>query len=161
MAKEIEKKFLVNESLKKVVSEMIQGSLPPKLITQGYIMLGENQQLRIRLVDSEAFLCLKYTEDLVRDEYEYKIPLTDGLEILGRCEFVVQKIRQVLIPDGNDVRFYEFDTYPNGLVVVEVEFDSAEEANNFERPRFLGEEITNNREYSNITLAKQNLRFIK
>lgn len=152
MAKEIERKWLVNESI------LLSTTFYDYFIQQGYIMLEEHKQLRIRLLDNgKAVLGLKYTENAVRDEYEYDIPYNDGLELYNKCEFTVEKKRFVLIED-NGLK-YEIDVYPNGLRVVEVEFKSLEEANTFVELDWFDEEITTNREYSNITLAKQNLKF--
>ena len=64
MAKEIERKFLVDTKISPDLG--IQ-----RLIKQGYLMLDKNKQLRVRVIDHQSFLCLKYTKDKVRDEYEF------------------------------------------------------------------------------------------
>ena len=157
MAKEIERKFLVDQSNIPYLTETA-----PILITQGYAMLAPHQQLRVRLMNSKTYMCLKYTNDLARDEYEYEIPLKDGLEILSRCELIVEKLRRVhLYENGGNNWKLEIDEYPNGLVVAEVEFLSVSSAEAFIPPFFFSEEITGYKEYSNITLARQNLRFLK
>lgn len=109
-------------------------------------------------MDDKSYLCLKYTKDIARDEYEYEIPLLDGLEILGKCAFTLEKIRNTVHPHNHSY-VLDIDTYPNGLVVVEVEFKSVEDAEHFVKPDWFGEEVTGNSKYSNITLAKQKLHF--
>ena len=153
MAKEIERKWLID----KYKNYVLAYSSIEQFIKQGYILVSPNSQLRIRFVDCKTYLCLKFTEDIVRDEYEYEIPLCDGLEMLKRCEWKVEKIRREYKSSPDETHTY--DLYPNGLMVVEVEFKSKEEAEAFKTTFFFGEEITGNREYSNITLAKQNLHF--
>lgn len=149
MAKEIEKKFL-----------MI-GSPPvpyanPKLIKQGYIFTEKGKHLRIRLCEGKAILGLKYTTGPVRDEYEYEISMADGLEIYSKCESSLEKVRFTM--NIND-EHYDIDTFPNKVEFVEVEFESEEASNNWVKPDWIGEEITNDAKYSNIALAQQNLKF--
>jgi len=151
MAKEIERKFLIETEISPNLGEQ-------KLIKQGYVLLDKNKQLRVRVIDHKAFLCLKYTKNKVRDEYEYEIPLIDALEILSKCKYKLEKIRTTLSPhNGNYV--VDVDTYPNGLTVAEVEFKSQEDCDTFKPIGWVGPEITGVKEYSNITLAKQKLHF--
>ncbi len=151
MAKEIERKFLIKDSIPWDLGQQ-------KLIKQGYVLIEENKHLRIRVVDNKAILGLKFLGEQVRDEYEYEIPLIDGLEILHKCTLRLEKIRNTVSPFTADY-VVDIDTYPNGLIVAEVEFKSVEDANNFNVIDWFGEEITGKREYSNITLAGQNLQF--
>ncbi len=154
MAKEIERKWLIDEFKDYILAQPV----PKQLIKQGYVMVEPESQLRVRLADCKTHICLKYTDNLIRDEYEYEIPLKDGLEILKRCDWKLEKIRRTLNSFPDDT-VHVADYYPNGLMFVEVEFKSIEDAEAFEPPFFFGKEITGNREYSNITLAKQNLHF--
>ena len=151
MAKEIERKFFIETEISPDLGEQ-------KLIKQGYILLDKNKQLRVRVIDHKAFLCLKYTKNKIRDEYEYEIPLIYALEILSKCKYKLEKIRTTLLPhNGNYV--IDIDTYPNGLTVAEVEFKSQEDCDAFKPIDWFGPEITGVKEYSNITLAKQKLHF--
>lgn len=151
MGKEIERKFLLD----KPIPWDLGGQ---KLIKQGYIFITKNKQLRVRVIDHSSFICLKYTKNITRDEYEYEIPLLDGLEMLGKCSFIVEKIRNTIRPLTHDY-VIDVDTYPNGVIVAEVEFKSEEDSKNFEPLDWFGREITGNKEYSNITFAKQKLVF--
>lgn len=151
MAKEIERKFLIETGVPSDLGEQ-------KLIKQGYVLLDKNKQLRVRVIDHKAFLCLKYTKNKVRDEYEYEIPLIDALEILSKCKDKLEKIRTTLFPHNGDY-VVDVDKYPNGLTVAEVEFKTQEACDSFKPIDWFGPEITGVKEYSNITLAKQKLHF--
>lgn len=151
MAKEIERKFLIEDSIPWEMGQQ-------KLIKQGYILVEEDKHLRIRIMDNKAILGLKYHESVERDEYEYEIPLLDGLEILHKCTLRLEKIRNKVSPIDNSF-IVDIDTYPNGLIVAEVEFKTKEDADNFIPIDWFGKEITGVWEYSNINLAGQNLQF--
>lgn len=149
MGKEIERKFL------------IQGKIPlelgePTLIKQGYIFAEKGKHLRIRIVKNAAILGLKYTEGLVRDEFEYNIPFEEGMEMYKKCEMKVEKIRFSVKHEGF---FYDLDFFPNNIRYMEVEFPTKEDSTAFIKPEWLGKEITGESEYSNITLSKQKLSF--
>jgi adenylate cyclase len=151
MAKEIERKFLIETEISPDLGQQ-------KLIKQGYILLDKGKQLRVRIIDHQSFLCLKYVNGMNRDEYEYEIPLLDGLEILSKCKHKLEKIRTTIIPVHNEF-IIDIDRYPNGLTVAEVEFKTQELADKFVPIDWFGPEITGQKEYSNITLAKQKLSF--
>lgn len=151
MGKEIERKFLLDKPIPWDLGHQ-------KLIKQGYLFLSKNKHLRIRIVDHSAYLCLKFTKNKTRDEYEYEVPLLDGLEMMNKCQYVIEKIRNTIHPLGHKYTI-DVDTYPNGLIVAEVEFKSLEESDSFVPFEWFGIEITGNKKYSNITLAKQKLHF--
>jgi adenylate cyclase len=151
MAKEIERKFLLDNPIPWELGEQ-------KLIKQGYIFISKNKQVRVRIIDHQSFICIKYIGKNIRDEYEYEIPLLDGLEILGKCKMKLEKIRNTVRPMNQDF-IVDIDTYPNGLVVAEVEFKTIEDCYKFQQPDWFGEEITGKKEYSNTTLSKQKLTF--
>lgn len=151
MAKEIERKFLLDKPIPWDLGEQ-------KLIKQGYLFLTKNKHLRVRVINQKAFICLKFTKNKTRDEYEYEIPLLDGMEMYGKCQYTVEKIRNTIHPLGHEYTI-DIDTYPNGLVVAEVEFKSLEDSDEFTPFDWFGQEITGNKKYSNILLAKQKLHF--
>jgi adenylate cyclase len=151
MPKEIERKFLLDKPIPWDLGEQ-------KLIKQGYLFINKNKHMRVRIIDHTSYLCLKFTKEKVRDEYEYEIPLIDGLEILSKCQYVIEKIRNTIKPIGHEYTI-DIDTYPNNIVVAEVEFKTLNDCNQFNPFDWFGDEITGNKEYSNITLAKQKLLF--
>ncbi len=160
MSKEIERKFLWDKATP--FDNLFKEA--PVLIRQGYIFVEDEKHLRVRVYDTDdADICLKYTSHLVRDEYEMHILPFEALDIFNRCEWKLEKKRYSVMDADLESTFIQFkldfDEYPNGLRVVEVEFCSEDDANKFVPPSWLGEEISGGYKYSNITLAKQNLKF--
>lgn len=151
MAKEIERKFLLAD-----------GPIPiPKKhkkswIYQGYIFADMGKNIRVRLSKKKSYLTVKFTDKAITDEFEYKIPQEDALEIYDKCEWTLEKKRLSFKRGG--VHF-DVDTYPNGLVTVEAEFDDLTDMITWEKPSWIGEEVSGQSEYSNVVLAKQNLKF--
>ena len=150
--KEIERKFLLADG----ASIPIPAKFEKFKIKQAYIFAEKDKQVRVRITTSKAVLGIKYTEGIVRDEFEYKIPLKDGKLMYEKSTAKLEKNR---LSFKRSSEHYDIDTYPNGYIVVEVEFKSEKTMNNWEKPRWIGEEITNDSKYSNIILAQQNLKF--
>lgn len=152
MAKEIERKFLLTEG----------GSIPfPKNlrrleIKQGYIFVEKGKHLRIRLYKTHAVLGLKYTSGPIRDEYEYDIPVNEAKEMYKKCTMKLEKIRHTFVK-GKET--YDIDSYPNGVMFVEVEFKTINASKKWVKPSWIGKEITGVAKYSNIVLAKKKLMF--
>lgn len=161
MAKEIERKFL----LAKGSSIPIPENYINVKIKQGYILLEKDKQLRVRLYVNKGFmkcfLCLKYTGKQIRDEYEYLVPEKDGKEIYSKCNLTVEKKRLSFNSHHMSEVHYDVDTFPNGMQWIEVEFKSIKDMKKWEKniPSWIGKEITSVSKYSNITLAKQNLKW--
>lgn len=150
--KEIEKKFLLAEGS----SIPIPAKFEKIKIKQAYIFAEKDKQVRIRLTRTKAVLGIKYTEGLVRDEFEYEVPLNDGKLMYEKSNIKLEKER-LSFKRGSE--HYDVDSYPNGYIVVEVEFKNEKFLNDWVKPKWLGEEITNDSKYSNIVLAQQNLKF--
>mgnify|MGYP006935469585 CR=1 FL=1 len=153
MGKEIERKFLLAEGASIPIPRVHQ-----KLtIKQGYLHAEKGKQVRIRIYDdSKAYIGVKFTESQIRDEFEYPIPLEDGKLMYGKTE---QKLEKRRLSFSRGKEHYDVDTFPNGLTFVEVEFKSMKAMENWEKPSWLGEEITGVGKYSNINLAKKDLKF--
>lgn len=152
MAKEIERKFLVRSQdwREKAVS---QASL-----IQAYIAVDENRNVRVRIKDgAQATLTIKIGHSaLVRDEFEYEIPVSDAEELARTAiGIIIEKKRHHVPHDGKVIEVDEYEGFYSGLVVAEVELDSEEDA--FEPPAWLGEEVTGDGRYSNMILATQDL----
>ena len=156
MAKEIERKFLVN--VEKFVNEKIINSIE---ILQGYIPRDNNVVVRIRLnrwgKKEEAILTIKGpNHGITRDEFEYPIPFKDGLEMIEKfCnynneEIVISKIRHLVDYKGKvwEVDFFRGNN--KGLVVAELELESEDE--HFEKPPWILTEITGHKKYYNSQL---------
>lgn len=149
MATETERKFLVRGEYKKFAVKAIN-------IIQGYLSVDPLKTVRIRITDDQAFLTVKSPRKagmLSRGEWEFSIPVDDAMELLeislpGR----VIKTRYV-IPSG-DFKFEvdEFHDKNEGLVVAEIELGSEEDV--FEKPDWLGEEVTGDPRYYSSMLIK-------
>ena len=147
MALEIERKFLVKGDYKSLAHAKSH-------IIQGYICSGRGRTVRVRMRDDAAFLTIKGPSrngGLSRYEFEKEITRDEGLSLLSLCEpGIVEKVRW-LVRFGKHV--FEVDEFLGenaGLVVAEVELGSEDET--FERPDFLGEEVTGDRKYYNSSL---------
>lgn len=149
MGVEIERKFLVrDEGWRKDAAHV-------RRIVQGYLTVSEPSSIRIRIEDGQdATLTIKSAEPgVVRREFVYKIPFTDADPLLGLCAgAIIEKLRHETLVGG---MLWEIDVFLGlnaGLVVAEIEL--AEEGQAFERPSWLGAEITRDPRYYNAALAR-------
>lgn len=149
MATEIERKFLLkNDSWR---TEANEGSM----IRQGYLAGTEKSSIRVRVSGEKANINIKSaTLDVTRQEYEYAIPLSEANEILDTlCEGPLIEKTRYHVQHGDHV--WEVDEFygdNQGLVVAEIELNSADE--NFERPDWVGEEVSDDTRYYNVCLVK-------
>jgi len=149
MAIEIERKFLVRDSSWK---EGVVG----KRYCQGYLSREKGSTVRVRRVEERAFLTVKGPGDgLSRPEYEYEIPVADGQELLDTlCERpLIEKIRYLIHHAGMVWEVDEFLGDNRGLVVAEIELSSP--GQRFEKPLWLGTEVTGDPRYYNSILSRQ------
>jgi len=153
MATEIERKFLVlNDDWRRDVSSETR-------YRQGYLSIRETASVRVRRGGDRAFLSIKSGKSALRRlEFEYEIPLVDAEQILDEVIDlpVIDKTRY-LAPLGGHV--WEVDVFAGaneGLVVAEVELGSEDEV--FERPAWLGEEVSQDPRYLNINLVHKPYR---
>ena len=150
MGKEIERKFLVaNDSWRNGVVHRIH-------MRQGYLSDCIDSSVRVRIENDRAFLNIKSSADGIhRHEFQYEIPVDEAGEMLDQVALrpLIEKVR-------NEVRFgehlWEIDVFEGdnaGLVVAEIELGSAEES--FERPPWLGREVSDDLRYYNVSLRKK------
>ena len=148
MGIEIERKFLVrNEGWRPQA-----GAGQP--MRQGYIGGMDKASVRVRQAGDRAWLNIKgATLGIQRREYEYQIPLDDGAEILAElCSGALIEKTRFEVPVGDHV--WEIDVFEGanaGLVVAEIELESPEE--DFQRPDWLGEEVSGDPRYYNACLV--------
>lgn len=149
MATEIERKFLVRGDFSREVSSA-------QRIVQGYICSQPGRTVRIRIRGEEGFLTIKGPSDdkgLSRYEFEQEISLADAEKLLALCEpGAIDKVRH-LVPHGGHL--WEVDVFHGaneGLVMAEIELTSEDEA--FDKPEWLGEEVSGDRRYYNSMLTK-------
>lgn len=145
MGVEIERKFLVRGTAWR------QG--PGTRFSQGYLNRDKHRTVRVRIAGDEAFLTIKgVSRGATRAEFEYPIPLEDARQLLTLSDGpVVEKIRYVVQHDDHTWEVDEFSGENAGLVVAEIELQSAEQS--FTRPDWLGEEVTHDSRYFNSNLA--------
>ena len=148
MGEEIERKFLVQgESWK----EGAKGTT----FRQGFLSTDPQRTVRVRAAGERGTLTIKGKSiGARRVEYEYEIPLEDARRLLDTlCKRpLIEKVRYEL-PTGAHV--WEIDVFEGdnqGLIVAEIELRSEDEA--FERPAWLGEEVTNDPRYFNSNLVQ-------
>jgi len=153
MALEIERKFRVrDDGWRPFVSRT-------RHLRQAYLTKNGRVSIRVR-IDGDALgtLTIKAARSgMERHEYEYAIPLADAEELMLQREgSIISKVRHI-VPVG-DLK-WEIDVFDGenaGLVVAEIELDRAER--DFDRPDWLGEEVTGDRRFYNADLAKHPYR---
>jgi adenylate cyclase len=121
--------------------------------TQGYLNHDKERTVRVRLTETKAFLCVKgISRGASRMEFEYKIPMDDAEYLLKLCTgSIIQKIRHTVFYKGLKWEVDEFFGDNAGLIVAEVELESEDQI--FEKPDWLGQEVTNDPRYFNSSLA--------
>lgn len=148
MAVEIERKFLVSK-------DALAALRPERSarMTQGYLSRAPGRTVRVRLEDDRAFLTIKGSAaGLERPEFEYAVPVTDAEEMLKLSDGpLIEKIRHYVLWGGLTWEVDEFLGENAGLIVAELELSSEDQE--FERPSFIGEEVTSDRRYYNSHLA--------
>jgi adenylate cyclase len=149
MAFEIERKFLVKGEFRHLSTESYN-------ITQAYLSVEPGRTIRLRITDNKAYITIKtplLPGSLVRNEWEYEIPRKDAIEILNICiPGRILKTRYI-IPAGE--RKFEVDVFHDrndGLIIAEIEL--AYETESFEKPEWLGEEVTGNPAFYNSNLIR-------
>ncbi len=145
MGIEIERKFLV-------VGDAWRAA-PAVPYAQGYLNRDKQRTVRVRVVRDEAWLTIKGASvGATRAEFEYPIPLADAQQLLALCDGpVVRKTRRVVEHAGARWEIDEFEGDNAGLVVAEIELPSEDAP--FERPDWLGAEVTHDPRYFNSSLA--------
>lgn len=156
MGIEIERKFLLaGDGWRAAAVKSVR-------MAQGYIndmaALREGRQnasVRVRIAGDAAFLNLKSRElGSTRQEFDYPIPVADAEALLALCVGGrIDKVRHYVEHAGHTWEVDEFAGDNAGLVVAELELGSADEA--FERPSWLGREVTEELRYYNLALAER------
>jgi len=150
MSQEIERKFLVKGEFK---SEAYSHSR----ILQGYISSAHGRTVRVRIRDEKGYLTIKGASNasgMSRYEWEKELPLNEALELMKLCEpGVIDKTRYLVKCGNHTFEVDEFYGDNEGLILAEVELSSEDEP--FEKPHFIGEEVTGDVRYYNSNLMKQ------
>lgn len=146
---EIERKFIVNKILWQGLHDPVDASF----IQQAYLSTDPKCSVRIRITDNKALITIKgETKGIAREEFEYSIPLNDGLEIMQLAGTpVIIKRRYVISYQGYNWEVDEFHGDNEGLILAEVELDADTE--NPEWPDWIDKEVTGDPRYFNLQLA--------
>ena len=147
MAIEIEKKFLVqSDDWKKGVKGI--------LYRQGYLSTHKERTVRIRTEGNQAVLTIKgLTVGASRPEFEYPIPFEHAIQMLDQlCEKPLIEKSRYKIPHKDHIwKVDEFLGLNRGLIVAEIELQSEDET--FEKPGWIGKEVTADPRYFNSNLV--------
>ena len=142
---EIERKFLVRGDFKQFAHKS-------EHIVQGYLSRVPGRTVRVRICDNKGFLTIKGA-GFAHFEWEKEIAFGDAKSLLALCEpGIIDKTRYLVADGAHTWEVDEFHGLNSGLLLAEIELSSEDEA--FEKPDWLGEEVTGDPRYSNSFLSK-------
>lgn len=147
---EIERKFLVTSDAFKAAA------FAKNRITQGYLSSVPERNVRVRIKGDKGFLTIKGASNesgLSRFEWEKEIPVDEATALLKLCEKGIIDKTRFEVKIGNHI--FEVDEFygeNKGLIIAEIELESEPET--FEKPIWLGKEVTNDNRYYNSFLSK-------
>lgn len=148
---EIERKFLVKSS------DFKEQAFAQNQIAQGYLSSLPERTVRVRIKGKKGFLTIKgigHQGGMSRFEWENEIPLDEAQELLKLCEKgKIEKTRFEIKAGKHVFEVDEFYGENEGLIMAEIELES--ETESFEKPEWLGEEVTNDERYYNAYLSKK------
>ena len=148
MAEEIERKFLL-------ATDDWRGLAVGIVYRQGYLCAQPERTVRVRLAGDRGFLTVKgVTQGIARSEYEYEIPAEDARLMLDTlCQQpLIEKKRYTIPYQGFLWEVDEFFGLNQGLVVAEIELAAADQV--FERPEWVGREVSGDSRYTNAALCR-------
>ncbi len=146
---ETERKFLVKGDAYK------EKAVASHSMVQAYVAHENGRTVRVRISDGKGILTIKgpSLNGISRKEWEKEISLQDARDLMGLCQKgMIDKTRWI-VPAGNGL-FFEVDEFHGdneGLVVAEIELAGEDEV--FDRPSWLGEEVTGQKRYYNSYLT--------
>lgn len=149
MSLEIERKFLVTGDFKLNSHAHVE-------IAQGYLSSVPERSVRVRIKGDKGFLTVKglgSADGVSRFEWEKEISILDARELLQLCEPGKIEKTRYLVRSG--IHTYEVDEFygdNEGLIVAEIELSDADEK--FQKPEWLGKEVTGVEKYYNSALSR-------
>lgn len=153
MSQEIERKFLVT-------GEFRSQAYAHSRIRQGYISSVRGRTVRVRIRDNKGYLTIKGESNAAgtsRYEWETELPLQEAQELMKLCEpGIIDKTRYLVRCGKHTFEVDEFYGENEGLLLAEVELEDENEP--YERPPFIGQEVTGDRRYYNSQLMKHPFR---
>jgi len=146
---EIERKFLVRSEA------FITESHHQNRIVQGYLNSDPERTVRVRIKGEKGFLTVKgigNASGTTRLEWETEIPVSDAETLLPLCEKgAIDKVRYEVRKGNHTFEVDVFSGANEGLIIAEVELQSEDEL--FEKPDWLGSEVTGDKRYYNAFLS--------
>ena len=152
MGEEIERKFLVADD------RWREGASGTRY-RQGFLSTDPDRVVRVRIAGSKATLTIKgRTVGARRSEFEYPLPLEDAEELLDQLCMrpLIEKVRYTVVVGAHTWEVDVFEGDNEGLVVAEVELEREDEP--FERPDWVGAEVTDDPRYFNANLIAKPFR---
>ncbi|MEI7897336.1 MAG: CYTH domain-containing protein [bacterium] len=145
---EIERKFLVDKEKWSSFAKPAGTSY-----LQGYLSIDENKIVRVRIAGENGFLTIKgKSETFSHPEFEYEIPHDDARELIDQYTASRIEKTRTRIPAGDHVwEVDEFHGENTGLLMAEIELESPDDL--FEKPEWLGMEVTGDKRYYNAWLS--------
>ncbi len=148
---EIERKFLIN-------SEKFKTEATSKeRIVQGFLNTHPERAVRVRIKGDFGYLTVKGKSNKAgtsRFEWEKEINIVDAEALLQLCETGVLEKTRYEVPVGRHIfEVDEFHEENEGLIVAEIELRTENEI--FEKPDWLGKEVTGDIKYYNSQLSKK------
>jgi adenylate cyclase len=149
MATETERKFLVKSEFRHLATREIK-------MVQSYLTIDPQKTIRLRIADEKAFITVKSKPKLnsiTRNEWETEIPVDDAKEMMTICLPGKVVKSRFLVPYG--IHTFEVDVFHDkneGLIIAELELHTDDEY--FEKPDWLGDEVTGLPQYYNANLIK-------
>src|SRR5688500_10113732 len=147
MGQEIERKFL------------IKGNDWPrekgKKYRQGYLSLDKERTVRVRLAGDKGYLTIKgKNAGASRSEFEYEIPKEEAETLLDQLclKPLIEKTRYKIDQDGLTWEIDEFSGENKGLILAEIELEREDQP--FDKPAWLGQEVTDDPRYYNANLVQ-------
>lgn len=149
MFQEIERKFLVKGDFKKEVFQATE-------IKQGYLCRDKGMTVRVRIKGNQGYLTIKGKRTgLSRFEWEKEIAVDEALTLLEQTDSgLIEKTRH-LVKNTDGKHIWEIDVFHGdneGLVIAEIELSDENEP--FDKPDWLGQEVTDDKRYYNSQLLK-------
>ena len=147
---EIERKYLVTSDCYKEIA------VARYHIIQGYISREKTGTVRVRITDDKAYLTIKgkpAAGHLARYEWEKEIDVYDAEELMKVCQGTIIDKTRWIVPATEEGLKWEVDEFHGkheGLVVAEIELEREDQS--FEKPDFIGDEVTHDPRYYNANM---------
>ncbi|UUV22143.1 CYTH domain-containing protein [Paenimyroides aestuarii] len=146
---EIERKFSVKSTT------FLANAKKSYKITQGYLNSNENRTVRVRIKGDKGFITVKgisSADGLKRFEWEKEIAVEEAEALLLLCEdFIIDKTRYIVLNGDSVFEVDVFEGLNTGLVIAEIELQTTDE--HFEKPDWLGDELTGDKRFYNSYLS--------